>query len=676
MSLFLIVLPTLVILSEAKNLKVKHPELLDRAILHKPSCPISTPIRFDSTYPYDVLHYNINIELDFPGNLILHAWTEITAKSKTDTLSRANFNFVGLTIDSVLANGSIADYEQVGTGPDQILSVDLAGTIPDGDIFRIGVSYSGRPTDGIYYQSGIAYVMSIPWSWTNYPIGARYWFPCKDEFHDKATSELSVTVPAGYKVVANGYLENVDTVSTKVTYHWVENYPIPTWYIVFAVSDYVVLNDTFVYGDSSMPIIHFVRRADSSDALIAFSNVSDILTFFSDLFSEGSCGEGRYPFFHEKYGLVQLPSLGWAMENQTNVFLAISIPPNHNYEWLIAHETAHQWWGCSITPGSVKDVWLNEGFATYCEALHSDYWEGGIPYHDYMIDIMDYYLNYENSPLGHPFPIYDPPGSGLWSATTYEKGAAVLHMLRHIVGDSTFFDILCTYYKTYEYSNAITADFQTVAETQAGIELDWFFDEWIYKAGHPEYEWSWGWDSLGQDSFRINLYINQVQPHNWDVPTFKMPIDIEVYSAYGDTTLFVAWDSLETQSFSFLVNYPPTSVKFDPNDWILKEATFVGVEEQAHHDKNEMPLRVTAKQSPTLVKDYFEISYKLDKPGYVSFAVYNLAGARVGRIERYHPLKGKYILKQNINNLPTGIYFYNLSIDNKLQTKGKFIVIK
>jgi aminopeptidase N len=641
-------------------------------IFHKPFSTNNVDYvvsRFDSTYPYDVLHYDIHVELDFPGNSILSAWTEITARA-VDTLSYAEFNFVGLDVDSVLVNGVQANYDMLGTGVNTMLSVDLSETLNAGDTFTVAVSYHGTPAEGLYYNGfngGLTYVMSIPWPGTDLPVGARYWFPCCDELNDKATSELWITIPEGYEVVGNGRLESMDVLGREWRYHWVEDYPIPTWYIAFAVSNYVVVRDSFVYGDSVMPITSYVTAAESLNALTAFANVPDMLKLFSDLFG------GRYPFFNERYGFVRLPSLGWAMEMQTSVFLGCAIPANHSREILLAHETAHQWWGCSITPGSVKDVWLNEGFATYCEALYSDHWVDGLSYHDYMVSRMDFYLSLENNPLGHPYPMYDPPDGAVWTPTTYKKAASVLHMLRHIVGDSTFFDILRTYYQTYKYSNAVTSEFQEIAETVSGTDLDWFFSEWVYSAGHPEYDCRWNHDSLGPDSFRVNVFIDQVQSHDWDVPTFKMPIDIAV--CHGDTSQFVVWDSLEHQAFELTVSGHPTALLFDPGDWILKEARVTGVEEGTQSTVHSPQSIVFPNPSTCDAGVHFRFWLSTVDRGPSTISIYDLGGRLVHTLNLYNLNESVQSVVWDARDFAPGVYFAVMKTGNQSVSR-KLILMK
>jgi aminopeptidase N len=348
------------------------------------------------------------------------------------------------------------------------------------------------------------------------------------------------------------------------SWHWKEDHTIANYLIVVAASNqFAVLSDTFNYSTYTMPLWHWVSQEDSLDMEYRFRNTPDMLYWFSETY-------GIYPFIDEKYGHVSA-DIGGAMEDQTNTFFNTDANWGSDWDWVVAHELAHQWWGDWVTCGTWKDIWLNEGFATFSEAHWYWYRDGEPAYHYYMKHhIMDYYKNYEPYP---PYPCYDP--DFLFSVVTYEKGASVLHMLRHIVGDSLYFELLRQYGTSYAEGSAVTAEFTSKAEEVTAMGLDWFFDEWVYMAGYPRYEYGWWVDTLAADSFRVNLHIEQVQSHNWNVPTFKMPIDIHVLEAGGDTTRTVVRDSLDWQEFDIYTDAAPTGLEFDPGNWILKTATEV-----------------------------------------------------------------------------------------------------
>jgi hypothetical protein len=208
---------------------------------------------------------------------------------------------------------------------------------------------------------------------------------------------------------------------------------------------------------------------------------------------------------------------------------------------------------------------LNEGFATYSDALYKQYKYGEAEFKTRMQKFAGYYFS-EDSTIR--YAIYDPPPDYLFRAVVYEKGAWVLHMLRSIVGDSLFFDLLRTYGQKYKFGNAVTTEFAAVAESVTARNLDWFFDEWVFEPGHPEYVYWWTSDSLGPSNYRVNLSIDQVQSN---APIFNMPIDIGVLFEAGGS-LFTVVDSTVLQEFDIYVAEKPFGLDFDPFERILKLA--------------------------------------------------------------------------------------------------------
>lgn len=607
--------------------------------------------------PFDILHYWIDIAVDIPNDTIW-ATTEVEVMSLSDTLRNLKLHFVGLTIESVLVNDSPASFSR----PDSFLLIDLGETIPYGDTFFVTVNYHGLPEigggvfgGGLTIEPGIAYVDVEP-------FGAKRWIPCYDNPADKALSDLVVTVPAGYDVVGNGTLVDSILGAEWWIYHWKESYPIATYLLVFAARDFVQIVDTFNYNFYSMPVIHWVTHSDSSNAAVDFSHTTDMLEFFSDTF-------GLYPFIDEKYAHVQIPIWG-AMEDQTNTFYGFPILGNHTFDWVVAHELSHQWWGDAVTLGTWADIWLNEGFATYCEALYIGHRDGGTAYHDYMVDnIMNYYLQYEPDP---PFAIYDPPL--LFTTVSYEKGASVLHMLRRIVGDSAFFAILKEYYNLYKYGNAVTEDFIEVSENVSGQDLQWFFEEWVYLPGHPEYVYSWNYESITPDSYNIYLSIYQVQDHSLGIPTYKMPIDIGILTDSGDTVLFAVWDSLDEQNFVLSTDSNPVDLLFDPNDWILKE-----VQETAVFEGGKTK-GVYLSINPNPFGNKLDIYLVATGKGPFNLSIYNVSGRKVKTFAHRVDLPGTYVFDwygrdQKGMRVGRGVYFISVLKGRRIIAREKVLFI-
>jgi aminopeptidase N len=435
------------------------------------------------------------------------------------------------------------------THQNNYLTVYFAKNYKKGESFSVKVTYSGYPTDGLYYD----YHGSVPivYSLTE-PSDARHWFPCYDHPSDKATADLNITVPAGMTAASNGTLMDVKTnLDDTVTYSWEVSYPIATYLISVAATNYVTFSHTYTSGEEEMDVIYYVYPELLELAKTDFENTVPQIEFYSKVF-------GEYPFLREKYGMALIPG-GTAMEHQTcTSYPARVIDGGQGYDWLIAHELAHQWWGDLVTLAEWPEIWLNEGFATYSDAL---WWEHLYGLAGLKARMQDFKTILFERYSGPHHAIYDPPPGYLFSAIEYEKGAWVLHMLRFVVGKDNFWKILKTYARRYAYDTVTTDDFKSVCEEFYGADLDWFFDQWIYEPGYPRYEFSWG--HSGSNTVRV--FIRQTQEA---YPLYSMPIELQVVLPSGIVKRTVWVDEkLNTYDLSFAE--PPSDVLFDPDQWIL-----------------------------------------------------------------------------------------------------------
>ncbi len=585
----------------------------------------SREVRIDTTF--DVLHYFLELSPDHQNNF-LQGKSTLRFKSLIAVLETLKINLRNMNVDSILRNGAPQNY----TYTDTTIKIVLSPPLSLNDSTEIQIFYAGYPSGGLYFKDSIIYVDNEPWR-------AKRWYPCFDDPSDKALLDMSIKVPSGYRVIANGIKIDSILSGNEVTHIFKESYPIATYLVVFAVSPYFVnIKDSFAYSGYNMPVYNLVYPQDTLLAKDKFQRISWMLEFFSDTF-------GTYPFISEKYAHVHAP-IGGAMENQTNTFINVYAGWGNDWDWVVAHELSHHWFGDWITCKTWKDIWLNEGFASYCEALWFGERDGQQAYHTYIEGMMDYYISNEPQP---PFPIYDPPIL-FHFAVVYRKGASVLHMLRHVVGDSTFFNAIRTYLQVFSYSSAVTEDLRAIFESVSGKDLWWFFNEWVYLPGHPEYEFSWSYDSLSSDSFRVNLGIYQVQSHQNNVPTYKMPIDIWIISNQGDTFKTFVWDSLDIQGFQIYMNKKPVDLLFDPENWILKEVQELKVEEALVSDKKSM-FKVNYLDGNILIK--YLGNTKINS----NLRIYDASGRRFLKIQLdLIPLKS---FKIPFNPAP-GIYFIHL----------------
>ncbi len=505
---------------------------------------------FDSVHAFDALHYRLDLNFVTPGAYLSGAMT-LRFKVVYDSLSQIRLHMVKLAADSVFVGGSPASYSRDDTS----IVVDLGGQHQPPETLSLRICYHDTVTGrGFYYYPWNSYTMAEPQD-------ARWWFPCYDEPWDKATSEIYATVPDNYKVGSNGILAGVeqDSISQTLTYHWVNNYPVATYLINLIMGDYAAWNDYYVRpnGDS-VPIFNMVPHGDSAAAAFDFATVPRMMSIYSSLY-------GPYPF--DKYGQgTVVPAFFGGMENQTmTTFNGTWITGDRTYEFGYAHELAHMWWGDYVTLGDWRNIWLNEGFATYSSAVYNEEQYGHDAFIANMLDYQSTYFDYDRTAGRHP--IYSP--SDLFGLHVYNKGAWVLHMLRGIIGDSLFFTGLRQYGSMFAYGNASTEEFRNQMETVSGQDLDWFINEWVFNQGYPEYNYAWSYEASG-DVFLVHLAIAQVQTN---APIFQMPMTVRIVA--GGNNDFPILSSQAIQGFDFIVANPPETLILDPDYWVLKLASQV-----------------------------------------------------------------------------------------------------
>jgi aminopeptidase N len=505
---------------------------------------------------YDALSYTA--ELDFPLLSRRFSGTvTLTAESLRDGLPAMAVHGAYMDIRSVEVNGVSAGWEQQG----HLVVVPLLGRPSAGETFTVRIRYEAEPEyAGFFRNDTCAYTMSEPSS-------ARYWFPCKDVPHDKATVSLSVTVPEGVFVASNGLL--VDRIRSEgtETFVWETGLPISTYLICVTMSPYYARwTDRYPTVDGgTVDCLNCVFRADSAKAVEDLRNLPAAMSVFSGLF-------GVYPF--EKYGHAEVTrdfNYG-GMEHQTMTTInAAWFRGNRSREDGFVHELAHSWWGNAVTLDDWPDIWLNEGFATYCEALFHESRSGPGAYRGEIRAQADTYFDQAEK---EDFPVYDPPEGELFNyGIEYCKGSLILHMLRRVVGDDAFFASLRSYYETHLYGNASRRDFQSACETGSGMNLEWFFGEWLDSAGYLSLRYDW--DAVAavsgiETDREWALSLDMAQDPSG--PVFQMPLDLRAYgpgSVRADTTV---WLLDRTERFRWTLPFRPDSLALDPEGWVLLKA--------------------------------------------------------------------------------------------------------
>jgi aminopeptidase N len=494
--------------------------------------------------PPHVLHYRIRLDL-FPESHSIQG--SVTATIRFAMADRMLSIDVApeLVVDSVFVGGQKFTPTH-GAGQIQFAVPPRADSAA---IFTVTTFYHGQPSSGLLFKSvGTSTVVAS----YGLPYSARRWWPCMDSPSRKADSaDIEITVPDSLVVASNGVLRSRDPHgSGTVTYRWAVHYPIYPDVISLAVANY----DTFTLyapltrGDS-LPLSFFVYPRDLSKARTDFSVLPEIMPVYERLF-------GPYPFAREKYGVAEFP-IGSFREHQTLPSYGSSfITGDHRNDWILAHELAHQWFGNSLSVASWSDAWLNEGLATYAAALWREASGGKRAYAATM-------GKFRKGDLHGSLYVPDSLDvKDMFSDVTFQKGAWVLHMLRHVMGDSAFFSGLRKYVAQHSYRNVTTNEFRQAMETAAGEDLKWFFEEWVYGAALPQYE-------LRQErqgsAMSQRVSIRQIQTLG---PAFRMPLDLLVHRSAGDT-LIVVIDSLRHQEFTISRVGTEGTIVLDPGSWVL-----------------------------------------------------------------------------------------------------------
>ena len=508
---------------------------------------------------YDVLHYDLNLAFDlqkktFGGNVKIEF--RATGFPNEIVLSASNLTLV---IDSVFIDGKKTSFTH---SEDYIVS-KLPSPLDKGIHSLISVYYRGTSNfTGAFEDGGVYFSSSNRVATSSEPYFARKWFPCKDIPSDKATAAIAITVAESLKAVSNGILKKVEQQDHHKTYYWETSYPIATYLISVAIAPYSEFSEEYTsIAEKKLKIFYYVFPEDSSKARTDFTNTTKILEFFEQTF-------GEYPFINEKFGFAEVDG-ELTMENQTipsiqqNMFTG-----DRRHELTLAHETAHQWFGNMITPVDWHHTWLNEGFATYAEALYLEHRKGAEAYQQYIDNMMSMKNGaYAGSIIGKNDTVF-------WDSfapRVYYKGAIVLHMLRNIMGDSMFFTSIRNYLNNprLRYCNAQTEDFIQDCEKVYGKSLSWFFNQWIYASAdsvdRPALEYGWN-ITKNESRYDLTLKINQTSAEKI---LYKLPLTVTVKTSISVYD-FTIVDSLTAQTFKFALNEKPETIEIDKENKVFK----------------------------------------------------------------------------------------------------------
>jgi aminopeptidase N len=502
---------------------------------------------------FHVRNYDIAIDVPDSGAKIRgDATLTIERTALRDTLV---LDLLDLTVARVAVNGRAATFRQT---PESVIVVLPHASV--GDTTMVEVVYAGTVTDGLIVRRDSA------GRWTyfgdNWPNRARHWIPSLDHPSDKATVTWRVRASQRQTVVGNGALVSAQAGEPTTEWVWRESQPIPPYLMVIAVAPLqrFDLGETACGLGSDRTCVHqYVYTAPEQAKTMPgpFAHAGDIVALFSRLVG---------PFPYEKLAHLQSSTRYGGMENASEIFYADgAFRRGTMNDELIAHETAHQWFGDAVTERQWPHVWLSEGFATYFSALWAREARGDSAFRTRMRAIRSTVLGDSVSVTRRPvIDTIETTLTRLLNRNSYEKGGFVLHMLRAQVGDSAFFRALRAYYAEHRNSTALTADLQSAMEKTSGQKLDWFFDQWLRRPGYPELDAHWRYD---RQTHEVVIDVRQSERFG----SFRVPLLIGVVDSLGGEHRAMLPLPADTDVHSIRIGSPtmPSAVLLDPNVTLL-----------------------------------------------------------------------------------------------------------
>ncbi len=508
---------------------------------------------FLSAQSIDVLRYRIHLYINIP-NQYLQGYTEVHFKALQNNLQQVDLMLLKLQVDSIKMGNNLLPY----TYNDTILTIMLPSVMNSGDSAALFIYYQGTPQQdasfgGFYFTPAYAYNIGVGMSANPHSFG-RVWFPCIDDFRDRAFFEFFITTDSPAVAVCNGLLQQVQNLGNgKTLFHWKLNQPIPPYLASVAVSRYVAVQDTFIGIQDTIPVRLYALAFDTIDLKNSFVNLPSAFHGFEALFG---------PYRWDRVGYVVVPFNAGAMEHATNIaYPQLAVNGLTIYETLMAHELSHHWFGNLVNCAFAYDMWLNEGFATYCEALFKENLYGKAAYTDYIRKMLSSVLRTTHIKDGGYWAISGVPHSLTYSSTVYEKGACVIHTLRARLGDSLFFNGLKNYLNQYAFQAVTSDSLKRFLQIFSGENLEDFFRFWVYSPGFCTFIL----DSTYYDSTFLFLNCSFTQRLK-GTTQYCMDLRVPVYTLHSDKTLQKHWVSLAgaNPSVTFSLSTAPIAVFYDP----------------------------------------------------------------------------------------------------------------
>ncbi|WP_179317071.1 M1 family aminopeptidase [Winogradskyella undariae] len=593
-----------------------------------------------NTGNYDVKYHRLEFDID-PSVASISGDVTTYFEAKED-MSEITFDLAdNMIVFQVLQRGTALSFTQ-NTDDELVITLPVIQNL--GVLDSLTVSYSGNPVSSGFDSFEQTTHNGDPIIWTlSEPYGAKGWWPCKQDLIDKIDDiDVYITTPEfnpfneSYVAVSNGLEQSQKIIGSEKTTHFKHGHPIPAYLIAIAVTNYEVYSHEVPNNGNPFDIVNYVYPENLASAQTSTEVTVDIMDFFTNKFEE-------YPYADEKYGHAQF---GWGggMEHTTVSFMGSFS------RGLIAHELAHQWFGNKITCGSWKDIWLNEGFATYLSGLVIEDLDGEESFKSWRQQT----VSSITSQTGGSVYLTDQDTTSISrifsSRLSYNKGAMVLHQLRKKLGDDSFYQGMQDYLATPDlaYSYAKTDDFINVMETSTGEDLGEFFQDWVYNAGYPSYEVNWS-----QNGNLLQLTLAQTQSDE-SVSFFEAGVPIRILGSLGESIDVVLDHTINNEEFLEIVDFTVDEVLFDPDYHLISKNNTVTL----GTDDYDFNTEITLYPNPTTSLIHIE---KPEQTTINSIKIYNSLGQLL--------LEQNWSPQVDLTALSSGLLFVQFQTDDQIINK-------
>lgn len=453
----------------------------------------------------DVLHYHIQITDINRAEETIQAQTDLKLIPKANNTSHFSLDLLTMTCDSILLNDTQLNFNY----NDTLLNIFLETPININDTITLSVYYHGNPQSdpywgGFYFMNNYVFNLGVAFEDIPHNYG-RVWYPCIDDFIDRATYTFSISTNTDELASCNGILTDIDTVvvntDSTLIHHWNMNQEIPTYLACMSVGPYEVAEWIYEGIERDIPVQIFHYPGDYDDVMGSFANLDTTAKVFETLFG---------PYVWQKIGYTVVPFNSGAMEHATNIAIGNGfVNGGLDYETLISHELFHHWFGDYITCHQAEEMWINEGWAKYSESISTEFLHGINSGKNYRRNDHKIAIANSHTDDGDFYAINAVPQTVTYGTTSYYKGASVVHSLRDYLGDEIFFLSIRAMLEEKAFQDITSEEMRDILSTESAVDLTDFFDNWVFKPGFPHYKLDSVHITNNAGTFEADVFVKQ-----------------------------------------------------------------------------------------------------------------------------------------------------------------------